>query len=206
MASAREIAFSARIADEPPTTGSAAWACASQTTNTEPMRSSNLLRWTAITTSLGLGLLLPATAQPTLESFTGRYETAVSKCVNVTSEGTSARCWRIQIDGRTASVLSIHFFGDGQEKGSIEKLTFVVSLSDSTAPLRCHLGRCQLEAQRWVGRVNSVSIARYDSDGLAISVPNAWPAKAGQCAREDNRIRCLANGSNGGQVIAEATI
>ena len=152
--------------------------------------------------------MLPGMAQPEQESFTGRFETASKHCLKTTSGGASERCWRVQIDGRTASVLSIHFFGDGEEPGSIETLTFAVSLPDADAlvPLRCQLGRCALEASSWAGRVNSVSVARYGNDGLAVSVPKAWLAKEGQCARADNTIRCSAVGPNGGQIRAEATL
>ena len=170
------------------------------------MRSCKLLRRTAVASTLGVGLILPAMAQPELGSFTGRFESASQNCLQATPDGASKRCWRVQIDGRTASVLSIHFFGDGEEPGSIETLTFVVSLPDATVPLRCQLGRCELEAPSWAGRVNSVSLARYGNDGLAVSVPKAWLAKDGQCARADNTIRCSAVGPNGGQIRAEATL
>lgn len=170
------------------------------------MRSCKLLRRTAVASTLGVGLMMPAMAQPELESFTGRFESASKNCLQATPDGASKRCWRVQIDGRTASVLSIHFFGDGEEPGSIETLTFVVSLPDATVPLRCQLGRCELEAPSWAGRVNSVSLARYGNDGLAVSVPKAWPAKGGQCTRADSKISCLAVGPNGGQVLAEATL
>lgn len=172
------------------------------------MRSCKLLRRTVVASTLGVGLMLPGMAKAELESFTGRFETASKNCLKTTSGGASERCWRVQIDGRTASVLSIHFFSDGEEPGSIETLTFVVALPDADAivPLRCQLGRCALEAPSWAGPVNSVSVARYSNDGLAVSVPKAWPAKDGHCAREDNTIRCSAVGPNGGQIRAEATL
>ena len=170
------------------------------------MRLGNLLRRMAVALSLGQGLMLPVMAQPELESFTGRFAIASQNCLKTTFGGVSKRCWRIEIDGRTDSVLTIQFFGDGEEQGSIETLTFVVSLSDPSVPLRCQNGRCELEAPSWAGRVNSVAIARYGNDGLAVSVPNAWPAKSGQCTRADNTIRCLAVGPTGGQILAEATL
>ena len=172
------------------------------------MRSHKLLRRTAHAAALGVGLMLPGLAQAELETFAGRFETASKNCLKTTSGRPSERCWRVQIDGRTASVLSVHFVGDGEEPGSIETLTFVVSLpdADTTVPLRCQLGRCALEAPSWAGRVNSVSVARYGNDGLAVSVPKAWLAKDGQCARADNTIRCSAVGPNGGQIRAEATL
>ena len=170
------------------------------------MRSCKMLWRTAVASTLGVGLMLPATAQPALESFTGRFESASKNCLQATPDGASKRCWRVQIDGRTASVLSIHFFGDGEEPGSVETLTFVVSLPDATVPLRCQLGRCELEAPSWAGRVNSVAIAHYGNDGLAVSIPKAWPAKTGKCTLAEKIIQCVASSSTGKIITAKAKL
>ena len=43
----------------------------------------------------------------------------------------------VQIDGRTASVLSVHFFGDGEEPGSIETLTLWSPYRMQMQPFLC---------------------------------------------------------------------
>lgn len=157
---------------------------------------------------LVMGLGYPSPVHAVIETFAGRYETTSSSCRFVPTTGRERDCRLVQIDGRAANIFSLRFMGAGDRPGSSQRLTFVVStLSTDTPLLNCKLGKCQLKAVNWQGRINSVSEANYDSDGLAESVPKAWAVRKGSCGIQATKIVCEADiPATGGQIRAEAKL
>ena len=187
-------------------TASAASACVWQTATTEVMRVLPIHQQAVLTSALALGVSGPFVVQAQLETFAGRYQTNSSNCRFIPTTGEKRRCGSVQIDGRTPSILSIRFVGAGDRPGSSQRLTFVLSELSTTPVLNCSRGNCQLNAANWRGRINSVSEANYDADGLAGSVPKAWAVGDGSCVVKAGRILCLAKAPDGGEVSAEAQL
>ena len=199
-------ACSALTVVAPPATASAASACAWPTATTEVMCVLPIHQHAALGCGLLLGLSSPLAAQPQLESFSGRYQTKSSNCRFQPMNGQKRGCRFIQIDGRTPAVISIRFVGAGDQPGSSQRLTFVVSELSTTPVLKCSRGNCQLNTANWQGRINSVSEANYDADGLAEGLPKAWAVSLGNCSVRTGRILCRADRPAGGQVSAEAQL
>ena len=191
---------------EPPETASAASACAWPTATTDVTRSVPIHRKGAIASVLIFGLGGPFPVHAALEDFTGRHQTISSDCRFMPTTGKQRTCRVVQIDGRTATILSLRFVGEGERTGSSQRLTFVVSALSNTPLLNCNLGRCQLGADNWEGKINSVSEANYDADGLAESVPKSWAVKQGNCSVQAGQISCSADVPGGGQISAKAEL
>ena len=159
-----------------------------------------------ITSALAIAMSWPLPIHATVEAFAGRYQTISSNCRFTPTKGQKRGCRLIQIDGRTATIVSLRFLGAGDQPGSSQRLTFVASASTTTPLLSCNLGNCRLETASWQGRISSVSEANYDADGLAEGVPKAWAVSQGSCSVRDRRILCSADVPGGGQVSAEAQL
>ena len=190
----------------PPATASAASACASPTATTEVMRFLPMHQHAALGCALVLGLICPTAAQADIETFAGRYQTKSSDCRFMPTNGQKRGCRLIQIDGRTPAIISIRFVGAGDQPGSSQRLTFVVSELSISPVLKCSRGNCQLKTANWQGRINSVAEANYDADGLARGLPKAWAVSQGNCSGQVGRIVCHADAPEGGQVSAEAQL
>ena len=190
----------------PPATASAASACAWPTATTEAMRLLPIHQHAALGCALVFGLSCPLAAQTQLESFAGRYQTNSSDCRFLPTNGQKRGCRLIQIDGRTPAIISIRFVGAGDQPGASQRLTFVVSELSTSPVLKCSRGNCQLKTVNWQGRINSVSEANYDADGLAGGLPKAWAVSQGKCSVRAGRILCRADRPTGGQVSAEAQL
>ena len=160
----------------------------------------------ALGCALVLGLSSPLAAQSQRESFSGRYQTKSSNCRFLTTNGQKRGCRLIQIDGRTGAIISIRFVGAGDQPGTSQRLTFVVSELSTSPVLNCSRGNCRLITANWQGRINSVSEANYDADGLAGGLPKAWAVSLGNCSVRTGRILCRADRPAGGQVSAEAQL
>ena len=160
----------------------------------------------AITSVLALAMTWPLPIHAAAEAFAGRYQTISSNCRFTPTKGQKRGCRLIQIDGRTATIVSLRFLGAGDQPGSSQRLTFVASASTTTPLLSCNLGNCQLETASWQGRISSVSEANYDADGLAEGLPKAWAVSLGNCSVRTGRILCRADRPAGGQVSAEAQL
>ena len=203
----QKSACSALTVVAPPATASAASACAWPTATTEVMRVLPIhQRPAALGCALVLGLSCPLAAQTQLESFAGRYQTKSSDCRFMPTNGQKRGCRLIQIDGRTPAIISIRFVGAGDQPGSSQRLTFVVSELSTSPVLKCSRGNCQLKTANWQGRINSVAEANYDADGLARGLPKAWAVSQGNCSGQVGRIVCHADAPEGGQVSAEAQL
>ena len=153
-----------------------------------------------------MGVMSPPCADAVIDSFAGRFQTTSGNCLFSTSLGRDRGCRLIEINGRSPTIISIRFIGAGDEPGSSQRLTFVVSTSEETPLLQCKRGSCKLETASWVGSINSVSEATYDADGLAESVPKAWSAGQGSCRLSSGRLSCQAETPGGGQLSAEAQL
>ena len=160
----------------------------------------------AITSVLALAMTWPLPIHAAAEAFAGRYQTISSNCRFTPTKGQKRGCRLIQIDGRTATIVSLRFLGAGDQPGSSQRLTFVASGPTTTPLLSCNLGNCRLATASWQGRISSVSEANYDADGLAEGVPKAWAVSQGSCSVRDRRILCSADVPGGGQVSAEAQL
>jgi len=160
----------------------------------------------AITSVLALAMTWPLPIHAAAEAFAGRYQTISSNCRFTPTKGQKRGCRLIQIDGRTATILSLRFIGDGERPGSSQRLTFVVSTLSTPPLLSCNLGRCQLRTGDWEGKINGVSETNYDVDGLAEGVPNAWAVRQGNCSVQAGRMTCRAEVPGGGQISAEAEL
>jgi len=160
----------------------------------------------AIGCVLVLGLSSPLAAQSQLESFSSRYQTKSSNCRFLPTNGQKRGCRLIQIDGRTPAIISIRFVGAGDQPGSSQRLTFVVSELSTSPVLNCSRGNCQLKTANWQGKINSVSEAKYDADGLAGGLPKAWAVSQGNCSVRAGLILCRADIPAGGQVVAKAQL
>ena len=202
----RKSAYFALIAVEPPATALAALACAWPTATTEVMRFPPIHQQAVFVCALVLGLSYPPAAQAELESFAGRYQTKSSSCRFISTTGQKRGCRLIQIDGRTPTIISIRFMGAGDQPGSSQKLTFVVSELSASPVLNCSIGNCQLKSANWQGKITSVSEANSDADGLAQGLPKAWAVSQGICSVRAGRILCRADLPTGGQISAEAQL
>ena len=159
-----------------------------------------------LASALALGMSTPFVGAAELEAFEGRYQTKSSNCQLIPTTGQKRGCGLVQIDGRTPEIISIRFVGAGDQRGSSQRLTFVVSELSTTPVLTCSRGNCQLKPTSWEGKINSVSEANYDADGLAEGVPKAWAVSQGNCNVQANRISCRADRPAGGGVSAEAQL
>ena len=202
----RKIACSALTADAPPATASAVSGCAWPTATTDLMCFLPNHNQAGITSALAIAMSWPLPIHATVEAFAGRYQTISSNCRFTPTKGQKRGCRLIQIDGRTATIVSLRFLGAGDQPGSSQRLTFVASASTTTPLLSCNLGNCRLKTASWQGRISSVSEANYDADGLAEGVPRAWAVNQGSCSVRDRRILCSADVPGGGQVSAEAQL
>ena len=200
------IGFFAATVVEPPETASAASACAWPTATIDVARSLPIQGNGLIALALLVGIGCPMSAHAGIEPFTGRHQTTSSDCRFMATTGKEQACRKVQIDGLTATILSLRFVGAGERPGSSQRLTFVVSSMSSPTLLNCNLGRCQLGTDSWKGRINSVSEVRYDADGLAEGVPKAWAVREGNCRVEAGRIACRTEVPGGGQISAEAEL
>ena len=190
----------------PPTTASAASACAWPTATTEVMRFPPIHHQVVSGFALVLGLSCSLEAQADLESFAGRYQTKTSNCRLIPTTGQKSSCRLIQIDGRSPTIISIRFFGAGDQPGASQRITFVVSELSTSPVLNCSHGNCQLKSASWQGKINSVSEANYDAYGLAKGLPKAWTVSQGNCSVRAGRILCRAVLADGGQVSVEAQL
>ncbi len=159
-----------------------------------------------LASALALGMSSPCVAAAELEAFAGRYQTRSSNCQFIPTTGRKRSCGLVQIDGRTPTILTIRFVGDGDQPGSSTRLTLVLSELTTTPVLTCSRGNCQLIKTSWEGRINSLAEANYDADGLAEGVPKAWAVSQGNCNVQARRILCRADLPEGGQVSAEAQL
>ena len=200
------IGFFAATVVEPPETASAASACAWPTAITDVTCFPSMVREGAIASVLIAGTVCALPVHAANEAFTGRHQTISSDCRFTPTTGKRRDCRLIQIDGRTATILSLRFIGAGEQPGSSQRLTFVVSTLSTPPLLSCNLGRCQLGTDNWEGKINSVSEANYDADGLAEGLPKAWAVSLGNCSVRTGRILCRADRPAGGQVSAEAQL
>ena len=202
----QKSACSALTVVAPPATASAASACAWPTATTEVMRFPPIHQQAVFVCALVLGLSYPPAAQAELESFAGRYQTKSSSCRFISTTGHKRGCRLIQIDGRTPTIISIRFMGAGDQPGSSQKLTFVVSELSASPVLNCSIGNCQLKSASWQGKITSVSEANSNADGLAQGLPKAWAVSQGICSVRAGRILCRADLPTGGQISAEAQL
>ena len=189
-----------------PAMASAALACAWPTATTEVMSFLPIHQEAVLGCALLLVMSCPFAAHAELESFAGRYQIQSNNCRFNPTTGPKSGCRLVQIDGRTPTIISIRFVGAGDQPGSSQRLTFVVSELPSTPLLNCSLGNCQLKTSNWQGTINSVSVSSYDADGLAGGVPKAWAVSQGNCSVQAGRILCRADVPEGGQVSAEAQL
>ena len=166
----------------------------------------SIVREGAIASVLIAGMVLALPVHAAIEAFTGRHQTISRNCRFTPMTGKRRDCKLIQIDGRTATILSLRFIGDGERPGSSQRLTFVVSTLSTPPLLSCNLGRCQLRTGDWEGKINGVSETNYDVDGLAEGVPNAWAVRQGNCSVQAGRMTCRAEVPGGRQISAEADL
>ncbi len=166
----------------------------------------SIVREGAIASVLIAGMVLALPVHAAIEAFTGRHQTTSSDCRFMATTGKEQACRVVQIDGLTATILSLRFVGAGERPGSSQRLTFVVSSMSSPTLLNCNLGRCQLRTGDWEGKINGVSETNYDVDGLAEGVPNAWAVRQGNCSVQAGRMTCRAEVPGGGQISAEAEL
>ena len=202
----QKSACSALTVVAPPAMASAASACASPTATTEVMRFLPMHQHAALGCALVLGLICPTAAQADIETFAGRYQTKSSGCRFLSTTGQKRGCRLIQIDGRTPTIISIRFIGAGDQPGSSQRLTFVVSELSTSPVLNCSLGNCQLISASWQGRITIVSEANSDADGIAQGLPKSWAVSQGNCSVRAGRILCRADLPAGGQISAEAQL
>ena len=200
------IGFFAATVVEPPETASAASACAWPTAITDVTCFPSMVREGAIASILIAGTVCALPVHAANEAFTGRHQTISSDCRFTPTTGKRLDCRLIQIDGRTATILSLRFIGAGEQPGSSQRLTFVVSTLSTPPLLSCNLGICQLRTGDWEGKINGVSETNYDVDGLAEGVPNAWAVRQGNCSVQAGRMTCRAEVPGGGQISAEAEL
>lgn len=159
---------------------------------------------TALLSAIALaGITLPAqgNALPDI----GRLQRATRDCISVSISGGKQRCFRLQIDRKTNTVLRVRFIGNSGSKGMSRTLTFVANDVQQSLPLLCQQGRCALSSSTWEAPVIGVSESLSNRLGITDSLPRAWPAQ-GECKIANDRIHCQARLALGNQISANAKL
>lgn len=132
--------------------------------------------------------LLASRAQA--ESF-GRWQERPRRCAIEQSPAEPLPCQSIQIDQRNAQVMRLSARARAAEPGEQIQLTLVGALDQASEPMACRSGSCALRQSMQLQLV-SLSLARFDARGLALTLPSTWPV-SGSCSIEPKAIACDAS-------------
>lgn len=136
----------------------------------------------------------------------GRYETETKACSFTASDQKSIACFTLQLNGRSASLVTVRLIGQGTTKDSRKQLTFVTLTTQGESPLKCSTGTCRLNATSWQSSVSSVAEASFNANGIPTGLPKSWATNQGECNLKDRVLKCSALHRNGEAYKAEARL
>ena len=148
---------------------------------------------------------VPAPAQvpvaaPRPEAF-GRWQPRLQTCERNLAGAGSGECGAVLVDQRSAGVLRVSWPGrSGVGQASV--LTFVGTLTGGSEPMACRQAICSFSKPIELS-LSTVSQSQFDSRGVAIGLPSAWPV-TGRCRLEARRILCEARALSGESWSASA--